>query len=79
MIPQELQKHGSPDIVMALVGNKADLLDRREIPAEVSYCNRRLICCILYLNCVFDLLIGLYTMVYEGGNRIRREEWDVLY
>ncbi|XP_021726870.1 ras-related protein RABF1-like isoform X2 [Chenopodium quinoa] len=31
---KELQKHGSPDIVMALVGNKADLLDRREIPAE---------------------------------------------
>ncbi|KAJ8427735.1 hypothetical protein Cgig2_021062 [Carnegiea gigantea] len=31
---KELQKHGSPDIVMALVGNKADLQDRREVPAE---------------------------------------------
>lgn len=31
---KELQKHGSPDIVMALVGNKADLLDRREVPAQ---------------------------------------------
>ena len=32
---QELQKHGSPDIVMALVGNKADLEDRREVTTEV--------------------------------------------
>ncbi|KAK9664304.1 hypothetical protein RND81_14G032200 [Saponaria officinalis] len=31
---KELQKHGSPDIVMALVGNKADLQDRREVPTE---------------------------------------------
>ncbi|GAB4854982.1 Ras- protein rabf1 [Ancistrocladus abbreviatus] len=31
---KELQKHGSPDIVMALVGNKADLQDRREVPAQ---------------------------------------------
>ncbi|CAK9159661.1 unnamed protein product [Ilex paraguariensis] len=30
----ELQKHGSPDIVMALVGNKADLQEKREIPVE---------------------------------------------
>ncbi|XP_073016428.1 ras-related protein RABF1 isoform X1 [Primulina eburnea] len=29
---KELQKHGSPDIVMALVGNKADLLEKREVP-----------------------------------------------
>ncbi|KAG6402264.1 hypothetical protein SASPL_139141 [Salvia splendens] len=27
---KELQKHGSPDIVMALVGNKADLNEKRE-------------------------------------------------
>ncbi|GAB2276797.1 Ras- protein rabf1 [Dionaea muscipula] len=31
---KELQKHGNPDIVMALVGNKADLQDRREVPAQ---------------------------------------------
>ncbi|KAK9705882.1 hypothetical protein RND81_07G089300 [Saponaria officinalis] len=31
---KELQKYGSPDIVMALVGNKADLQDRREVPTE---------------------------------------------
>ncbi|KAL7109342.1 hypothetical protein ACP275_06G170300 [Erythranthe tilingii] len=31
---KELQKHGSPDIVMALVGNKADLHERREVPAQ---------------------------------------------
>lgn len=29
---KELQKHGSPGIVMALVGNKADLQERREVP-----------------------------------------------
>ncbi|OWM70218.1 hypothetical protein CDL15_Pgr026068 [Punica granatum] len=28
---KELQKHGSPDMVMALVGNKADLLENREV------------------------------------------------
>ncbi|KAJ8557527.1 hypothetical protein K7X08_003152 [Anisodus acutangulus] len=28
---KELQKHGSPDIVMALVGNKADLDEKREV------------------------------------------------
>ncbi|GLT93238.1 hypothetical protein SLE2022_110390 [Rubroshorea leprosula] len=31
---KELQKHGSPDIVMALVGNKADLHEKREVPAQ---------------------------------------------
>ncbi|CAN8254540.1 unnamed protein product [Cochlearia groenlandica] len=31
---KELQKHGSPDIVMALVGNKADLHEKREVPTE---------------------------------------------
>ncbi|XP_062155295.1 uncharacterized protein LOC133863370 [Alnus glutinosa] len=33
-ILQELQKHGSPDIVMALVGNKADLQEKREVPDQ---------------------------------------------
>lgn len=33
---QELQKHGSPDIVLALVGNKADLHENREVPVQVS-------------------------------------------
>ncbi|KAL5195465.1 Ras-related protein RABF1 [Glycine soja] len=32
---KELQKHGSPDIVMALVGNKADLLEKREVAVQV--------------------------------------------
>ncbi|KAK1396452.1 ras-related protein RABF1 [Heracleum sosnowskyi] len=31
---KELQKHGSPDIVMALVGNKADLHEKREIQVQ---------------------------------------------
>lgn len=31
---KELQKHGTPEIVMALVGNKADLQDRREVSVE---------------------------------------------
>ncbi|KAL5716986.1 Ras-related protein rabf1 [Ranunculus cassubicifolius] len=31
---KELQKHGSPDIVMALVGNKADLEESRLVPVE---------------------------------------------
>ncbi|XP_062154970.1 ras-related protein RABF1-like [Alnus glutinosa] len=31
---KELQKHGSPDIVMALVGNKADLQEKREVPVQ---------------------------------------------
>ncbi|PIN07901.1 GTPase Rab5/YPT51 [Handroanthus impetiginosus] len=31
---KELQKHGSPDIVMALVGNKADLHEKREVPFQ---------------------------------------------
>ncbi|KAM7262663.1 hypothetical protein ACFE04_000346 [Oxalis oulophora] len=31
---KELQKHGNPDIVMALVGNKADLHEKREVPAQ---------------------------------------------
>jgi GTPase SAR1 family protein len=35
-ILQELQKHGSPDIVMALVGNKADLQEKLEVPVQVS-------------------------------------------
>ncbi|KAL2607479.1 hypothetical protein R1flu_026052 [Riccia fluitans] len=31
---KELQKHGSPGIVMALVGNKADLHESREVTSE---------------------------------------------
>ncbi|CAJ2629573.1 ras-related protein RABF1-like [Trifolium pratense] len=31
---KELQKHGSPDIVMALVGNKADLNEKREVAVQ---------------------------------------------
>ncbi|KAG8390597.1 hypothetical protein BUALT_Bualt01G0100500 [Buddleja alternifolia] len=31
---KELQKHGSPDIVMALVGNKADLHEKREVSVQ---------------------------------------------
>ncbi|XP_010241824.1 PREDICTED: ras-related protein RABF1-like [Nelumbo nucifera] len=31
---KELQKHGSPDIVLALVGNKADLQEKREVSIE---------------------------------------------
>ncbi|CAK7325421.1 unnamed protein product [Dovyalis caffra] len=31
---KELQKHGSADIVMALVGNKADLNEKREVPTQ---------------------------------------------
>ncbi|KAL3675178.1 hypothetical protein R1sor_025126 [Riccia sorocarpa] len=31
---KELQKHGSPGIIMALVGNKADLHESREVASE---------------------------------------------
>ncbi|KAK4790548.1 hypothetical protein SAY86_017852 [Trapa natans] len=31
---KELQKHGSPNMVMTLVGNKADLLEKREVSVE---------------------------------------------
>ncbi|KAH7690429.1 Small GTPase superfamily ARF/SAR type protein [Dioscorea alata] len=31
---KELQKHGSPDIVLALVGNKADLHENRSVPSQ---------------------------------------------
>ncbi|CAM8899009.1 unnamed protein product [Rhodiola kirilowii] len=31
---KELQKHGSPDIVLALVGNKADLQENREVSVQ---------------------------------------------
>mmetsp|Transcript_13342 Transcript_13342/g.22517 ORF Transcript_13342/g.22517 Transcript_13342/m.22517 type:complete len:211 (+) Transcript_13342:577-1209(+) len=31
---KELQKHANPGIVIALVGNKSDLTDRREVPFE---------------------------------------------
>ncbi|KAL6578094.1 Ras-related protein rabf1 [Orobanche minor] len=34
---KELQKHGSPDIVMALVGNKADLHEKREVPVQDGF------------------------------------------
>uniref|UniRef100_A0A0E0BAZ8 Uncharacterized protein n=1 Tax=Oryza glumipatula TaxID=40148 RepID=A0A0E0BAZ8_9ORYZ len=31
---KELQKHGSPDMIMALVGNKADLHDNRSVSSQ---------------------------------------------
>ena len=33
---KELQKHGNPDMVVALVGNKADLEHQREVSREVN-------------------------------------------
>ncbi|GLJ45282.1 hypothetical protein SUGI_0953040 [Cryptomeria japonica] len=33
---KELQKHGNPNIVMALVGNKADLEDSRAVETQVA-------------------------------------------
>eukprot|EP00252_Welwitschia_mirabilis_P015387 TRINITY_DN33815_c0_g1_i1.p1 TRINITY_DN33815_c0_g1~~TRINITY_DN33815_c0_g1_i1.p1 ORF type:complete len:203 (+),score=49.72 TRINITY_DN33815_c0_g1_i1:263-871(+) len=33
---KELQKHANPDIVMALVGNKADLEEKRSVAREVA-------------------------------------------
>src|SRR3989338_2623941 len=33
---KELQLHGPEDIVVAIVGNKLDLEDRREVPIEVA-------------------------------------------
>ncbi|KAI3517221.1 hypothetical protein L2E82_07546 [Cichorium intybus] len=33
---KELQKHGSPDIVLALVGNKADLQEKREVSVQAG-------------------------------------------
>ncbi|KAL3345645.1 hypothetical protein AABB24_024547 [Solanum stoloniferum] len=36
---QELQKQGNSNMIMALAGNKADLEDRRNVPAEILiYC-----------------------------------------
>jgi hypothetical protein len=32
---QELQKHGSQDMIMALVGNKADLQEKRTVPSQM--------------------------------------------
>lgn len=32
---QELQKHGGPDMIMALVGNKADLHENRTVSSQV--------------------------------------------
>eukprot|EP00249_Psilotum_nudum_P010214 c22406_g1_i1 orf=506-1111(-) len=34
---KELQKHGNPNIVMALVGNKADLHEYRQVPIEIAH------------------------------------------
>ena len=36
IVVQELQKFGSPNIVMALVGNKTDLCASRKVAVEVS-------------------------------------------
>jgi hypothetical protein len=33
--PQELQKHGGPDMIVALVGNKADLHENRSVSSQV--------------------------------------------
>ncbi|GJR63600.1 Ras-related protein RabF1 [Tanacetum coccineum] len=35
-IVQELQKHGSRDVVLALVGNKADLQEKKEVSVQIA-------------------------------------------
>lgn len=48
-ILQELQKHGSPDMIMALVGNKADLHYNRSVSSQV--------CIYIFLKVYVALLI----------------------
>lgn len=55
-ILQELQKHGSPDMVMALVGNKADLLEKREVSVQVKEIIHASAHCISYLREAMELI-----------------------
>ena len=34
---EELQEHAGPDILIAIVGNKADLVDSRKVTTEVIF------------------------------------------
>lgn len=38
---KELQKQASPNIVIALAGNKTDLSEKRLVEYEVIYCSTR--------------------------------------
>ena len=47
---KELQRQASPNIVIALAGNKADLANKRMVEYEVKYCRQyRVLGFILYL------------------------------
>ncbi|KAJ8766018.1 hypothetical protein K2173_020534 [Erythroxylum novogranatense] len=52
----KLQKHGSPDMVLALVGNKADLHENREITVQdvVDYAEK---------NCMFFIVTSSKTEI----------------
>ncbi|XBI77913.1 hypothetical protein VPH35_087694 [Triticum aestivum] len=52
---QELQAQGNPNTVMALAGNKADMLEARQVPVEV--CN----------SASWISLLTLHTCILLGG------------
>lgn len=58
---KELQRQASPNIVIALAGNKADLSSKRMVEYEVL-CETCMICMILALGS--HLLLSSYTILY---------------
>jgi len=75
-ILQELQKHGSPGIVMVLVGNKADLHDNRSVSSQVRvYTHCQLIGIVLMIAMRFRP----YGVLVAGCTGLRREEQYVFH
>lgn len=57
---KELQRQASPNIVIALAGNKADLAERRLVEFEVTHCATR------YHTGIAGTALGVsnHTLVY---------------
>jgi len=67
---QELQKHGSPGIVMVLVGNKADLHENRSVSSQVRiYARCHLRDVVVWLLCVVDDIVYLLQDAQEYAEK----------
>jgi len=67
---QELQKHGSPGIVMVLVGNKADLHENRSVSSQVRiYARFHVRDVVVWLLCVVDDTVSLLQDAQEYAEK----------
>lgn len=66
---KELQRQGNPNMIMALAGNKADLVEARAVTSEEAQVNCTLVTSLQNFRCTAHLLICIPLGLSIGGYR----------